>query len=204
MMTDHTSGQPGGLSRPVPRDQSTADFEQLFEAYYQEIQRHLYRILGTQPEAEDLAQETFLRLFGSLGPQGTMASGSSGKSAHNVRAWLYRVATNLAYNAIRGNRRRQQREDRVVMAGPATSDPGLAAERNSDREAVRQVLAVLPERQSKLLLLRHAGLSYQELAAVLNLAPASVGTLLARAHRAFEAAYRKSEAVSPGGEHHGV
>ena len=159
--------------------------------------------MGTRHEAEDLAQETFLRLFRSL-PQGNFAGGRAGDSAHNVRAWLYRVATNLAYNAVRGNRRREQREERASASGPAPQDPSVVAERSSDCYAVRRVLASLPERQSKLLLLRHAGLSYRELAEALDVAPASVGTLLARAHRAFEAAYRQSGAAPQVGEQYGV
>jgi RNA polymerase sigma-70 factor (ECF subfamily) len=176
----------------------------LFEAHYQEIHRHLYRIVGTGQEAEDLAQETFLRLFDSLGSRGSLTGWQADENNHNVRAWLYRVATNLAYNAIRGNRRREQREERVMASGSAPEDPSVAAERSSERHDVRRVLAALPERQSKLLLLRYAGLSYRELAHALDVAPASVGTLLARAHRAFEAAYGKSEAVSQRGEHHEV
>ena len=59
--------------------------------------------------------------------------------------------------------------------------------------AVRRVLAGLPQKQSELLLLRHAGLSYRELAEALGMAPGSVGTLLARAEAAFEKAYRAQE-----------
>ncbi|MFQ5343804.1 MAG: sigma factor-like helix-turn-helix DNA-binding protein, partial [Anaerolineae bacterium] len=66
--------------------------------------------------------------------------------------------------------------------------------RYDERQTVRQVLAGLPPRQAGLLLLRHAGLTYRELAEVLDVVPGSVGTLLARATAAFEQAYR-AEAV---------
>ena len=58
------------------------------------------------------------------------------------------------------------------------------------RCTVRRVLAHLLERQSRLLLLRHAGLSYAEIAEALDVAPGSVGTLLVRAEKAFLAAYK--------------
>jgi len=62
--------------------------------------------------------------------------------------------------------------------------------RYDERETVRQVLAGLPPRQAQLLLLRHAGLTYRELAEAFDVAHGSVGTLLARASAAFKAAYQ--------------
>jgi RNA polymerase sigma-70 factor (ECF subfamily) len=73
------------------------------------------------------------------------------------------------------------------------SDPQDEYLRREERERVRSALARLPERTAKLLLLRYAGLAYAEIAAALQVAPASVGTLLARAERAFEAAYIHEE-----------
>jgi RNA polymerase sigma-70 factor (ECF subfamily) len=65
--------------------------------------------------------------------------------------------------------------------------------RREERVRVRAALARLPERSAKLLLLRHAGLSYAEIAAAVEVAPGSVGTLLARAERAFVAQYEQIE-----------
>jgi RNA polymerase sigma-70 factor (ECF subfamily) len=172
-------------------------FVEQFLAYYPAIFRHLYRILGSQQEAEDLAQETFLRLHRQRFPQDE-------GSPHNVRAWLYRVATNLAYNALRGQERRERRQQAAAAEGSLAPDPAEQVQRREAREAVRRVLAALPERDAKLLLLRHSGLSYRELAQALDLATGSVGTLLARAHRAFEALYRQTVEVSEGEEDHGA
>lgn len=194
MMTDQATGKPGTLAPATGREQADAEFERLFLAHFQEIYRHLYRMVSDAQHAEDLAQETFLRLH---------RQGFSPDGAHHVRAWLYRVATNLAYNALRGHTRRQRREAALGAEGVA-ADPAEMVERRVQQQAVREVLADLPERQAQLLLLRHAGLSYKELAAILDVAPNSVGTLLARAHKAFEAAYYRSLEASQGGEHHGV
>jgi RNA polymerase sigma-70 factor (ECF subfamily) len=71
------------------------------------------------------------------------------------------------------------------------SDPQDEYLRREERERVRAALARLPERSAKLLLLRHAGLAYAEIAAALQVAPGSVGTLLVRAERAFLAAYAR-------------
>jgi RNA polymerase sigma-70 factor (ECF subfamily) len=99
-----------------------------------------------------------------------------------------RVPLNCGYNALRGQRRAQQRLVRLAEP-PAQIDPQEELARAEDRTLVRAAIAKLPERQGRLLLLRYAGLSYAEIAGALDLAPASVGTLLARAERAFEAVY---------------
>jgi len=170
-----------------------SEFDALFLAHYEGIYRLLFRIIGSPEEAEDLAQETFLRLYRQRFPKGR---------EHNVRAWLYKVATNLAYNALRGRRRRVRREEMVQrQAEPAgETDPVETALRRDERTAVRQVLTGLPRRQARLLLLYYTGLSYRELADVLGVAPGSVGTLLARAKTAFEMAYRASLARSGGSD----
>ena len=171
-------------SQATPRPQDEAAFEALFLAHYDAVYRLLAHIVGSPQEAEDLAQEAFLRLYRQRFPAGR---------EHHVRGWLLRVATNLAYNALRGDRRRAQRQNaaaRQETASPGAADPAEAVARQEEQARVRQVLASLPDRQAELLLLRHAGLSYAELAATLDVAPGSVGTLLARAEAAFAAAYR--------------
>jgi len=161
------------------RDGDAAAFERLFLRHYGQVYRVLYHLVGSREEAEDLAQETFFALYDQ--PPAT------GKGAALV-SWLCRVALNRGYNALRGQRRAQQRLVRRAEP-PAQIDPQEELARAEDRTLVRAAIAKLPERQGRLLLLRYAGLSYAEIAGALDLAPASVGTLLARAERAFEAAY---------------
>ncbi len=176
------------------------DFDALFLAHYQSVFRMAYRIAGTREEAEDLAQETFLRLHRTPSVwQDQVGQRSSPEGDRRVAAWLYRVATNLAYNYVRGHCRRQRREDAVICV-TSEEDPADFAERAETRLAVHQALASLPERQVQLLLLRYAGLSYKELAEALGVAPGSVGTLLARAEVAFEQAYMRSNPPNRGGE----
>lgn len=69
---------------------------------------------------------------------------------------------------------------------PDTDAAVLAAERI---ESVRRALARLPERDRRLLLLRHEGYEYREIAAILNVAPGGIGTMLARASDAFRRTY---------------
>ena len=156
---------------------STA-FEELFLRHYAAVYRVLYGVVGNTQEAEDLAQETFMALYRQ--PPRLDGPGALG-------AWLYRVAVNRAYNALRSKQRLQRR---LVWAEPEQqSDPQDEYLRREERERVRAALARLPERTAKLLLLRHAGLAYAEIAAALQVAPGSVGTLLVRAERAFTQTY---------------
>lgn len=173
-----------GARRAARETWSEEQFESLFRAYYDAIYRHLFRMVGSREEAEDLAQETFLRLH-----QQTFSADDD----HNIRAWLYKVAGNLALNALRGARRREERQDRVGKAelSIGVKDPQREALRHDERALVRAVLASLSERQAEILLLRHGGLSYREVAEILGVATSSIGTMLARAERAFEAAYQR-------------
>lgn len=167
-----------GLSRG-----DTSSFEVLFHRHYDKVYGLLFRLVGNRVEAEDLTQEVFLKLYRR--PLG-------GGREHNVAAWLYRVATNMGYNHIRGRRRFWQRN--VALVPEENSRQDDPAERAAEREmraAVRAALARLPERQVQLLLLRQMGLSYAELAEACEVAPGSVGTLLARAAEAFRKAYQK-------------
>lgn len=168
------------LERLEQGDQTA--FEALFLRHYERVYRVLYNLVGMRDEAEDLAQETFLALYHH--PPRL-------RSGDGLAAWLGRVALNRGYNALRGERRRQQRYERLDRPDSG-GDPYNEVARSEEQAHVRAVLAYLTERQRNLLLLRYAGLSYAEIAAALEIAPGSVGTLLARAERAFQQAYQQA------------
>jgi RNA polymerase sigma-70 factor (ECF subfamily) len=176
------AGKDWGLREtPIPLGES--EFELVFRREYPGIYRLAFRILGTRSEAEDVAQEAFLRLH-RKGP---------GSRAH-VRPWIYRVAMNLSFNARRDRGRRRDREARGEIRIAEDAEAQRTLEREEERAAVRRVLSGLPERQARILLLRHSGLSYGEVAEALDVAAGSVGTLLARAEKAFEEAYLRRPA----------
>jgi RNA polymerase sigma-70 factor (ECF subfamily) len=176
--------------------QNEAEFETLFEARFEEVYRLLFRITSSTADAEDLAQETFLRLHDRVFGRG----GRKPEADPPLGPWLCRVALNLGYNSVR-DRRRLVRRHRWAGARGAVAeavpppDEGLA--REEERARARQALRELPSRQSRILLLRHSGLSYQEISEVLEVSPGSVGTLLSRAQAAFLKAYQSPP--TPGG-----
>jgi RNA polymerase sigma-70 factor (ECF subfamily) len=160
------------------------EFESLFLEHWAPVYRLLRRMVGDPAEAEDLALEAFLRLYRQhQKPQAGFKPGG----------WLYRVATNLGLHSIRSWKRRERYEltaGRFVLEEQINASPAEILAQQEERQRVRLALTQMNEKQSQLLILRHSGLSYKEIAATLELAPASIGPLLVRAEREFEKHYR--------------
>jgi RNA polymerase sigma-70 factor (ECF subfamily) len=184
------------LFRPAARLDERA-FEAVFHEHYAQVVSILFRLTGDRYAADDLAAETFWRLWERPPAQDA-----------NLAGWLYRVATRLGYNSLRAGRRREQyehaagavqAEDQPGLAGSRDDDPARRAERHIERERVRAVLRQMPLREVQILILRHSGLSYKEIAAVVDISAGSVGTLLSRAETKFEALYRRGEKDAPKG-----
>lgn len=160
------------------REGDEASFEELFLRHYDRVYGLLFRLVGTRHEAEDLTQEVFLRLY-----RRPLAR------PDNVSGWLYRVATNVGYNALRAEGRRHKREQASASRfKESPSAEALASNRETQRQ-VRAALAQIKPRSAQLLLMRQMGFSYREVADAVGVAPGSVGTLLNRAGDEFRKAY---------------
>jgi RNA polymerase sigma-70 factor (ECF subfamily) len=162
---------------------SRAEFEALFNQHWEPLCRVLYQLTGDAAEAEDLALEALLQLYHR-----------PPTDQRNLSGWLYRVATNLGLNALRSRKRRQRYETEagdldLQMNGP--EDPAIHYELWLERERVRAVLRSIKPRSAQILVLRHSGLAYAEIAAALGIASSSVGTLLVRAEQEFERAFKR-------------
>lgn len=150
-----------------------ADLEQVFRTTYPRVVGVATRVLGSPDEAEDVAQEVFLSFARTTVP------------AAEAPGWLAVAAAHTALNHLRGNRRRAARELRAddgVRTAPDVADDVVVLD---ERRRVRAALARLPRKQAVALVLRHSGLSYAEVAAALDLSPASVGTTVRRAEHAL-------------------
>jgi RNA polymerase sigma-70 factor, ECF subfamily len=160
-------------------------FEKYFEQYWALVYRLLARMLGDPDEAEDVALETFYRLY---------QHHPDPAPEFNIGGWLVRVATNLGLHSIRGFKRRQGYE---LVAGKenlddATEDrPAEIIEVEEERQIARMALARMNPRQSQLLVMRYSEMSYKDIASALNLSPTSIGPLLLRAEREFEKQFRR-------------
>jgi RNA polymerase sigma-70 factor (ECF subfamily) len=171
------------ISNISSAEASSASFESLFYEHWASVQRLLLRLVLDPAEAEDLALETFYRLY-QRHPM---------PEEFNTRGWLFRVATNLALQSIRSFKRREQYELRAGQGALEEAPEDRPAEifaRNEDQRCARLALAQLNPRQAELLVMRHSGMAYKEIAAALHLSPTSIGPLLLRAERDFERQYR--------------
>ncbi len=164
-------------------DNSASPFEQQFNQHWGLIYRLLFRMIGDPAEAEDLALETFHRLYQRRPDAGR---------EFNIAGWLYRVATNLGLQSIRAFKRREQYElkagKNALEAAPEDRPAEIVAHKEEHLLA-KMTLAQMNPRQSELLVMRYSGMAYQEIATALNLSPTSVGPLLVRAEREFEKRY---------------
>ena len=173
------------LSDDISPDRREA-FDRLYRAHETAIRRHLVYLTGDRALAEDLTQETFGKLY-------AMQLSGDDAELRKPRSWLLTVASNLAYNHFRSEGRRATREIREAgLASVAPQPVDL-----DDVLDVRRVLGELDDRDRIVLMLRHSGFSYAEVAEAVDIAPSSVGTILARAQRRFREAY---EGARPGAD----
>lgn len=158
-------------------------FEILLKKYRSPLVNFLYRMVKDQAAAEDLAQEVFLRVY-----RARKAYSPSAK----FTTWLFRIATNLALNAIRDGRYRQMQvsidtprdEDEPVIeiaAREARADERLIErERN---EMIRGAILALPEKQRAAVILhKYEEMDYAQIGKILGCSESALKSLLFRAY----------------------
>jgi RNA polymerase sigma factor (sigma-70 family) len=152
---------------------SDISVDALFNQHREALARYLVRYTGDPDLADDVVQETFIRL-----DQRPPADHSA------LRGWLFTVATNLARDALKVSRRRL-----VLLRGAryrlpyadAPPDPATAAERAETRRRVRAALDELNQKERTILLMREEGFTHREIAEAVDTTTKSVGTMIARA-----------------------
>jgi RNA polymerase sigma-70 factor (ECF subfamily) len=160
-------------------------FEALYTAGFHPLYTYLDRLTGDPALAADVAQDAYMRLH------------ARGAVPENPTAWIVAVAHNLLRDVTR-KRRRQLRLLTADPIGVPTANPppppDAAVLADEHRRLVRAALERLPIRDRQLLLLRHAGYSYREIATAIDVKEGSVGTLLVRATAAFRRSYEDRHA----------
>jgi RNA polymerase sigma factor (sigma-70 family) len=188
------------LARVAARDGGEeAAFARLVECHQDRLLRLCERMLGDVEEARDGVQEIFLKVYRKAGearPQG------------QVYTWLYRIAVNYCLNKLRRRKlvrflRWDSRKDDDETAAPfdppdAAPDPQAALEARRRWAATRRAIAALPENQRTVLVLaRFEGLSYKQIAEVLEISEGAVESRLFRAMRRLEAAQESDTSRVP-------
>jgi RNA polymerase sigma-70 factor (ECF subfamily) len=189
-MERRLSGSPGAALRDATdaelvarsKQQDTVAFGELVNRYQKTVFRIVLRMVKSQDDADDLTQDTFVRAYRGL---------KTFKEEYDFHPWLYRIAVNQAINFI--NKRKRQAAvdlDDVpegdIQQGPAPESPIQSASREELMEHLEAALAKLPEEQRTVFVLRvQEGLSYEEIAEVMDTPKGTVMSRLARARMAL-------------------
>lgn len=174
-----------------------ASFDELLRRYRTPLVKYFYRMVRDQGLAEDLAQEAFLRVY---------------KARHRYRpdarftTWLYRIATNLALNAIRHSKD-QRRQDGNGNAEDGESsfefvDPKASVEQQlieTDRgRMIREAIESLPDNQRAAVILhKYQDVDYRQIAGILKVSESAIKSLL---FRAYETLRGRLEPLVRGGQ----
>ena len=166
-------------------------FALLLHRYRTPLVNFLYRMVRNREQAEDLAQEVFIRVYRARAEYVPSAK---------FTTWLFRIATNLALNAIRDTRHQRME---VSLDAPVTVDseqgderPLDVAEKNpnieehlvqeAQREMIRHAIDKLPEKQRAAVLLhKYQDLDYGEISKILSCSESALKSLLFRAYEAL-------------------
>jgi RNA polymerase sigma-70 factor (ECF subfamily) len=160
-------------------------FDRLVERYQRDVYRLCYRYVNDHDDADDLAQEVFLRAYRAIGR-------FRGDGAFST--WLYRIAVNACLN-FRSARRPRAQELPDALADPSAGAGERMVEQERSRR-VREAVSRLPEKQRATVILKvYHDLSHEEVAGVLG---ASVGTVKANLFHAL-ANLRRAVARAPEG-----
>ena len=163
-----------------------AGFNYLAEKYHRPMIHFLYRMVGNQAVAEELAQEVFLRVYRAR---------SSYRAEARFTTWLYRIATNLAVNHARDTRHERSAQtvyldqpDQETGTTPDVADDEPTAEQQLLRDermaAIRLHVMALPERQRMgVLMHKYQGMDYRQIGEVLKLSESATKSLLFRAYQ---------------------
>ncbi|MEL7258157.1 MAG: RNA polymerase sigma factor [Pseudomonadota bacterium] len=146
------------------------------------IMGHAYRLLGQRAEAEDVTQETMLRLW--------QQASKWRQGEAQVTTWLYRVVANLCTDRLR----RRNRSAPLEAAGDPVDDRAGAAQNLQEAaraQALQVALDALPDRQRQAVVLRHIEeLGNPEIAEIMQISVEAVESLVARGKRALSANLR--------------
>jgi RNA polymerase sigma-70 factor (ECF subfamily) len=168
------------------RDDDAVAFELLVSRFQGRIGRLMLGWVNSQESAEDLVQEVFLRVFRAR---------KSYQPTAKLTTWIYRIANNVASNAVRDRSRRKEFQI-GKMTGPSTTDvgiehialaasgamPGRRVDSSERAVMVQQAIQALGERQRMAMMLsKFEGLCYQDIADTMGLSVKAVKSLLSRA-----------------------
>ncbi len=158
----------------------TAAFEELIERHQTLVLGTVARMLGSNSDVDDIAQQVFVRVWKSAGRYVARAK---------FTTWLLKITRNLVFNELRRAKRRahvpiqpDSEADELPLRDEAVSTPDAAALENELHRAINDAIAQLPETQRMAVILRrYEEMTYEQIADVLDLSVPAVKSVLFRA-----------------------
>src|SRR6266849_4944342 len=178
----------------VPTHAGVLDFGTLYEKFSRPIHTYVYRLLGSQEDADDLTQEVFTRAY---------IAWNNLYDRDNLSPWLYRIATNLCVDQLRRRKRiswwplARTRRDSEAGEGREEDMWHLPPDNGGipevgEREHIQRALANMPHDYAVALVLSAAqGVPYQEIGGILGISPNAAATRISRAKRMFMEVYQR-------------
>ncbi len=160
------------------------EFEEAFTLHHRTVFRAARSVVHDAALAEDVTQETFLRLYNHQ---------DSIKDGEMLRPWLIRVAINVAKNTIRATVRANTRDENYVKESGDNTARSIEIdyEEHAGVNEIYRALGKIKEPLRSCLILKQQGLSYKEIAGSLDLNESSIGTFVARARAEFARIYAR-------------
>lgn len=160
-------------------------FERIYDEFKTPIYNYIYHLVGNREQADDLTQDTFMKAFKALPKM---------DASLKLSAWLYRIATNTAYDALRRRKLIAWMPWQDLDHEPADVESADPQETIGTSELVQAALRRMPRHyRAALLLYTQEGFSYAEIASTLNIAESGVKMYLSRARHSFREHYRTLE-----------
>ncbi|HEY3084356.1 MAG TPA: sigma-70 family RNA polymerase sigma factor [Candidatus Dormibacteraeota bacterium] len=160
-------------------------FEDLYREYLGRIYGYVRAQVGASADAEDITAQVFMNAYQAYArfePRNTTPA-----------AWLFRIARNATLDHFRAHGRRERLRRTIEHQPLAEEDPAGQAEERIQYRALLAQVAQLPERQRNAISLRHSGLSYEEVGALLGCSEDAAKMLYHRAVRALREAVQREE-----------
>lgn len=170
--TDRSAGERSLMERVHAGDPSALD--QLLEQYWTPLVAYAARLLYSRDAAEDVVQETVLRVWRGR---------TQWTPTERLESFLYRITRNLALNERRRSRVRERYRERALRdPGCGVATPVETTERTEIREAIARALEMLPPRRREVFILaRYHGHTYREIADIMEISPQTVANQMTAA-----------------------
>ena len=158
-------------------------FTALVKRHINSVVRYALRYVGFHGDAEDIAQETFIRLW--------KHAANWEQQGFSLRSWLYRITYNLCIDHLRKRKQTTSIDDETSLSSLEQPDEALVEQQQ--QQEIKKALASLPERQhSAIILCIYQGLTNIEAAQVMDISVEALESLLSRGRRTLKARMQQS------------